>query len=148
MPSENTPSRGFIGEYEHSIDGKNRVILPSAIRDKLSDDDRLVLTVGLDQCLTLYPAPRFEQFVEQTVQGGPTSQARKLRRKLVGKAREVNVDSQGRLVIPEHLKEEAGITNTVTVVGNVDSVELWSPDRWAAYLSDVDLEDAAEELFQ
>lgn len=129
------------------MDDKNRVILPSAIRNKLQDDQQLVITIGFDQCLTLFPRERFEEFVLRADEKGPSAEARKLRRKLVGKAREVNLDSQGRLVIPEHLKDEAGIEHSVTVVGNVDTVELWSPERWDQYLDDVDLEDAAQTLF-
>lgn len=138
----------FIGEYEHSVDGKNRVVLPSAIREKLDLNDRLVLTIGFDGCLTLYPSyEQFQSFVEQMAEKGPTADARKLRRKLVGQAREVGIDKQGRLVLPAELKDEAGITNSVTVVGNFDSVDFWDPERWESYLEDVNLEDAAEALF-
>lgn len=149
MDSDNAPVTGFIGEYEHSVDGKNRVVLPSAIRDKLDTDSRLVLTIGFDGCLTLYPSyEQFQSFVDQTAEQGPTENARKLRRKLVGQAREVSVDSQGRLVLPGELKDEAGITNSVTVVGNFDSVDLWDPETWRSYLDGVDLEDAAESVFE
>lgn len=149
MSSSSNASYGFIGEYEHSVDGKNRVVLPSAIRDKLDDDNRLVLTVGFDGCLTLYPSKeQFQSFVEQTTDAGPTKNARKVQRKLVGQAREVSVDSQGRLVLPSDLKDEAGINDSVTVVGNFDSVDLWDPDQWRSYLDGVNLEDAAESVFE
>jgi MraZ protein len=149
MDSDEAPVTGFIGEYEHSVDGKNRVVLPSAIRDKLDTDSRLVLTIGFDGCLTLYPSyEQFESFVDRTAEKGPTENARKLRRKLVGQAREVSVDSQGRLVLPGELKDEAGISDSVTVVGNFDSVDLWDPERWRSYLQDVDLEDAAQSVFE
>lgn len=149
MSSDELLEYGFIGEYEHSVDGKNRVVLPSAIRDKLDTENRLVLTIGFDGCLTLYPSyEQFQSFVERTAEQGPTANARKLRRKLVGQAREVSVDSQGRLVLPGELKNEAGISNSVTVVGNFDSVDIWDPERWRSYLDDVDLEDAAESVFE
>lgn len=149
MDSDAPGTDGFIGQYEHSVDGKNRVVLPSAIRDKLDDDNRLVLTIGFDGCLTLYPSyEQFQSFVDQTADQGPTENARKLRRKLIGQAREVSVDSQGRLVLPGELKDEAGIDNSVTVVGNFDSVDFWDPETWRSYLDDVNLEDAAESVFE
>lgn len=146
MAEESDP-RGFFGEYEHSIDGKNRVTLPSAIRNKLKDDERLILSSGFDNCLILYPYDGWVNFLEEAGAAGPRSEARQLRRAFSSRASEVSPDSQGRLVIPGKLKQWAGIDEQVTVVGNFDNVELWSPERWEEYQEDIDMEAAAQEIF-
>ncbi len=139
--------RGFFGEFEHSIDSKNRLTLPSAIRKKIDEDERLILSSGFDKCLTLYPYDGWVKFLEEAGAAGPRSEARQLRRAFSSRASEVSPDSQGRLVIPSKLKEWAGINDQVTVVGNFDNVELWSPERWEDYNEEIDLEAAAQEVF-
>ncbi|MFB6356646.1 MAG: division/cell wall cluster transcriptional repressor MraZ [bacterium] len=148
MEPSDDETLGFIGKYEHQVDDKNRVILPSAIRDRIDPDQRLVISPGFDGCLALYPYEVFEEFVREAVEDGPSDNARQLRRKLVGEAREVSVDNQGRLVLPEQLKEKADINEQVTVVGNLSYVELWAPERHEEYLESADMEDSAEVLFE
>ncbi|MGM0380391.1 MAG: division/cell wall cluster transcriptional repressor MraZ [bacterium] len=145
--AEEFEPRGFFGEYEHSIDSKNRVTLPSAIRNKLREDERLILSSGFDNCLTLYPYKGWVKFLEEAGAAGPRAEARQLRRAFSSRASEVSCDSQGRLVIPRKLKKWAGINDQVTVVGNFDNVELWAPESWEEYQEDIDMEAAAQEIF-
>lgn len=137
----------FLGEHSHQIDGKNRLTLPSTMREKLPDEG-LILSAGFDQCLTLFPESEFGRFMEEAVQKGPTAEARQLRRQFSALASEVDLDSQGRFVLPQNLKEWADIDGTVQVVGNFDRIELWSPEQWDDYCQDTDLEQAAQQLFQ
>ncbi len=143
----NNESAGFFGEYEHSIDSKNRVTLPSAIRERIDDGERLILSAGFDNCLTLFPYDSWVEFLDAVGSSGPSTEARKLRRAFSSRASEVSPDSQGRLVIPKRLKKSADIEKRVTVVGNFETVELWSPARWDEYQESIDLEAAAEKVF-
>jgi MraZ protein len=140
----------FIGEYEHNVDGKNRMILPSAIRDSLDEDDELIVTPVVEPCLALFPYDRWEDFLMSEELQGLTEESRKFRRALASKASETSVDSQGRILVPSKLKDIAGIDDTVTVVGNIDRVELWAPDEWDAYQDSYDsdeLQQIEEKVF-
>lgn len=138
---------GLYGEYRHSIDNKNRVTLPASFREKLAGEEDLILSAGFDNCLSIYPEEVWVELLENAGQDGPSSRTRQLRRFFSARASEISPDSQGRIVIPGQLKEWAGIQDEVTVVGNYDTVELWAPEKWENYQSEVDLEAAAEEVF-
>ncbi|MFB6346250.1 MAG: division/cell wall cluster transcriptional repressor MraZ [bacterium] len=140
----------FIGEYEHNVDSKNRVILPSAIRNELEDDARLILAPAIEPCLVLFPYERWEKFLMSEELQGNTVDSRKFRRALASKANETRVDSQGRILIPDDLKDIAEINDTVTVVGNVDRVELWTPEQLDEYqrsIPDEELKEIEEKMF-
>jgi MraZ protein len=141
----------FIGEYEHNVDGKNRLILPSSIREDLSEGEKLVVTPDPgDPCLALFPYPRWKEFLQSEELEGFKPDSRKYRRALASKASETTPDSQGRILVPEKLKEIAGIDDTVTVVGNIDRVELWAPDQWGDYQESYDsdeLQQIEEKVF-
>lgn len=140
----------FIGEYEHNVDSKNRVILPSSIRNELEEDARLILAPAVEPCLVLFPYERWEDFLMSEELQGLTVDSRKFRRALASKANETKVDSQGRILIPDNLKDLADIEDTVTVVGNVDRVELWSPDELEEFqrsIPDEELKEIEEKMF-
>lgn len=139
---------GFIGEFEHSIDGKNRVILPSPIRSLLDDNQRLILMPGYETCLYLLTYERWRKKLTSEEFQDDAPDSRRLRRVFAAMASEANIDGQGRLVIPEKLKERAGIENSVTVVGNFDRVELWDPEEWATHQGNIDMEELAQNVFE
>ena len=138
---------GLYGEYKHSVDSKNRVTLPTAIRNEFSADEDLIITAGFDKALSIYPNAVWIEMLENAGSGGPGTETRKLRRFFAARASRLSLDSQGRIVVPDRLLEWAGIEKHVTVVGNYNTVELWQPENWEAYQEDVDLEEAAEKLF-
>lgn len=138
----------FLGEHTHQVDGKNRLTLPSSMREKIPDDLGLILSTGLDRCLTLFPEHRFDEYISEYLQKGPSSEARQLRRQFSAQASEVELDSQGRFVLPGRLKEWAEIEDSVEVIGNFDRVELWSPERWRQYREAGNLEEAAQSLYE
>lgn len=119
---------GFLGRYEHALDEKGRVSLPSAFRRE-ADADRFVLLQWEKPYLTLFPAD-----VWQTVQARLLEFRRSQRsawhhvREIVSKAVEVAPDKQGRILVPAWLKEAAGLESAVLLNGNLDRVELWNPD--------------------
>lgn len=122
----------FLGEYEHSLDEKGRLTIPSRFREELTG--RLVVTRGLDHCLFLYPYSEW-QVLGQKLRDLPMTQrdARAFVRLLFSGATEQSLDRQGRLLLPANLREYAGIERDVVILGLSNRVELWSKDRWAAY---------------
>jgi MraZ protein len=120
---------GFFGRYEHSLDVKGRVILP--VRFRPTFGPQAYLSQYQDRCLALWPTDEFEkQMAEMTLlqeQGDPE---RNLARIWAAGLAEVDIDRQGRLAIPSHLREFARLDSAVLVVGVLNRVELWSPAEW------------------
>lgn len=137
----------FCGEYQHSIDEKGRLILPSKLRDALADG--LVVAKGLEGCLFIFSKSEWLR-LEDKVRTLPLTKrdARKFSRFLFGGATEEILDKQGRVLIPEHLREYASFKKDVVVVGVSSRLEVWAKEKWDAYSSEAaeSYEDIAEEL--
>ena len=120
----------FVGKYYNSIDSKSRIIVPAKFRDDL--EGRCIIAKSLDKCLTIYPRKQCEKFVEEKLDILPTGnpQARKLKRHFYSSAAECDVDKQGRLTIPQELKEYAGIEKDLITVGSDKTIEIWSRQNW------------------
>ena len=120
----------FVGKYNNSIDSKSRVIVPAKFRDEL--EGRCIIAKSLDRCLTIYPLAQWEKFVEEKLEILPAGnpQARKLKRHFYSSAAECYVDKQGRLTIPQELKEYAGIEKELITVGSDKTIEVWSREHW------------------
>ncbi|HBI63123.1 MAG TPA: division/cell wall cluster transcriptional repressor MraZ [Lachnospiraceae bacterium] len=117
----------FMGQYEHSIDTKGRVIIPAKYREELGEN--FVVTRGLDGCLFLYPQTEWQNFVEK-LQGLPSNQnTRKMQRQFLSKAMEVVLDKQGRILVPSLLREIAALDKEVVFVGMMNRVEVWDKER-------------------
>jgi len=122
----------FIGEYEHTLDEKKRVSLPKQFRAALGR--KVVMTRGLDNCLFVYPKGNWEKVAEK-LQALTFAQAdtRGFNRFILSGAAEVDVDSAGRVLIPEHQKEFAALKKTVVFAGVSDRVEIWDAQSWKNY---------------
>jgi MraZ protein len=134
----------FHGTFEHSLDAKHRLTVPSKLRASFSEGAFLV--EGADRCLSLYPATTYSALVDAALAGlNPLSaQARELNRFFRSNAHAVELDSAGRVMLsPRHL-EHAGIGRDVVVTGAGDCLELWDRSTWEAY--DQDLTARAPEL--
>lgn len=120
----------FFGRYEHSLDDKGRVILPAKFRGAFEHGG--YLTQFQDGCLSLWAPAEFDVQMEsmQTLASGSKSD-RNLARLWASTSHEVEVDKQGRMAIPSHLREFAGLDGDVLVHGAIDRVELWNPASWA-----------------
>ena len=131
----------FMGEYRHSIDAKNRMIITAKFRDELGNT--FVVTKGLDGCLTVYTSSQWTKIIEQ-LEKLPTTkkEARQYVRYLTSKASECELDGQGRIQLPQVLVAAADIKKKCVVVGAADHVEIWSEERWNAY------EEEAAESFE
>ncbi len=122
----------FIGEYQHSIDPKKRVALPSKFRGELGS--RVVVTRGMDKCLFVYPMKTWEKLAEK-LGSLPVGEAgtRSFIRLMLAGAVDVDIDKQGRVLIPDYLKEYAGLKKEVTVAGLFDRLEIWDKNKWNLY---------------
>lgn len=122
----------FIGEYQHNLDEKGRLAVPTKFRADLSKG--AVVTRGLDRCLFLYPTEQWNELAAKLVKL-PISQAksRAFARLMLAGAMDVTVDRQGRLVLPEYLREYAGMDKKVVVAGLYDRLEIWDEASWKKY---------------
>lgn len=122
----------FIGEYTHSIDVKKRLALPSKFRKDLGKT--VVVTRGLDHCLFVYPMHEWSTLAQKlgTMPIGEASTRSFVRLMLAG-AVDVITDAQGRMLIPDYLKEYAGLTKDVVVAGLFNRLEIWDDKKWEKY---------------
>jgi MraZ protein len=122
----------LIGEYKHTLDEKNRISIPSKFRAVLGK--KIVITKGLDNCLSLYSLKDWNKIPEQLGQLSFTqSDARNFNRFLLASAHEVSIDSVGRVLIPDTLCSFAKIKSKVVFAGMYNRVEIWDEDTWATF---------------
>lgn len=141
------PLHMFIGEYRHTLDAKNRISLPAKFRKELGAS--VVVTRGLDHCLFIYPKAAWKKQAETFAKQSTGSAAgRGLARLMLAGASETDVDSSGRILIPDYLKSFAGLTEKSVVAGVSDRVEVWDESVWNTYTSSIerDAEAFAEKL--
>ena len=123
----------FRGATKVTLDAKGRLVIPSRYRDELMKgaQGKLIFTVDKDQCLLLYPLPEWEP-VERKLMGLPSmhARARKLQRLMVGHATDVELDGQGRVLVPPELREYAALEQRAMLVGQGSYFELWDETRW------------------
>ena len=127
----------LIGEYTHSIDEKKRVSLPTKFRKEIGA--KVVVTHGLDNCLFLFPLKAWEKISAKLAETSiGTADSRGFNRFILAGASEVEVDSAGRILIPEYLKKFASLETTVVVAGVHDRVEIWNDKAWNEYKSRIE----------
>ncbi len=136
---------GLQGSYSHKLDSKGRMVLPSRFREELGQF--VVATIGIERCVTLYPAKQWEELLErlETLPSG-NNKARDLRRIILASAHELEVDSTGRILVPQALRQYANINQEVSVNGNGDRLEIWDMAMWNSYRDAIwsDLRETAE----
>ncbi len=120
----------FLGQHEHTIDEKGRLIIPARYREPL--EAGAYITRGFDQNLIVFTASHFEQIYQRVNQMSMTDpSARALRRLMFANADRVQFDKTGRILIPQFLRDAAGLNSSVVVVGVGDLFEIWSAEQWA-----------------
>jgi MraZ protein len=136
----------FIGEYQHAIDNKNRMIIPSKFREELGNN--FVLTKGLDGCLYAYTIDEWKIMEEKLKRLPLTSKdARAFVRFFFSGANEVEIDKQGRTLVPQNLLEYAAIEKEIVSIGVSTRIEIWSKTKWDDYNnSDINLDEIAEKM--
>lgn len=137
----------LIGEYRHTLDTKSRVIIPAKFREDLQD--HFIITKGLDNCLFIYPQSEWVRIENKLKELPMTNRnARSFIRTFYSGAIDESLDKQGRVVIPQSLRDHAGIDKDVVIIGVSTRVEIWSVENWENYNEDNDLsyEDIAETM--
>ena len=130
----------LLGEYKYNVDAKGRLFIPSKFRTELGCS--FVLTKGLGKCLAAYPLSEWALF-EQKIKALPTRKSRELQLFFVAPSQDMELDGQGRILVPSKLREYAGLSKNLVTVGMIDHVEIWSEDEWNAqnltpdYIADV-----------
>jgi len=137
----------LIGEYRHSLDPKGRIIIPAKFRDELGDE--FVMTKGLDNCLFVYPKDEWIK-IENKLKDLPMTNkaARSFVRTFFSGAIDQSLDKQGRVLIPQNLREHSKILKDAIVIGVSTRVEIWSAENWDNYNDDEGLsyEEMAEKM--
>lgn len=143
----------WYGEYTHTLDSKDRFILPARFRDKLKTlkEKKLYITRGLDGCLFILDESSWNK-LEDKLKSLPFTkqQSRFFNRLYFSGASEVDVDSQGRITLTEHLKEFAKIKREIVIIGVVDRIEVWDKECWGEFYqgNKKNFEEMAEDLFE
>ena len=135
----------FMGQYNHTIDTKGRLIVPSKFRERLGDE--FVVSKGMDGCLFVYANEDWTAF-EQKLTSLPliNKEARKFARFFLAGASQVEVDKQGRILIASNLREFAGLDKDVVLVGVGSRIEIWSKENWENMDADQDMENVAASM--
>lgn len=137
----------LIGEYKHSLDPKKRLSVPAKLRKEIGD--KAVLTRGLENCLFLFPMKEWEQVAEKISQL-PMGQkdSRGFARLMLSAASEVELDQLGRILVPDRLRDYAGLHKTVVIAGVGKRLEIWDESKWEIYKNDIEKnsEQIAEKL--
>jgi MraZ protein len=124
----------FLGTHTPRLDEKNRVILPARYREDLSTG--LVMSKGQDRCVVVWTKPGFDAYAAELASAKQTTEAvRRYTRVLFASAYDDTPDKQGRITIPQALREYAGLTRECVVVGQNTTIEIWDPQAWEAYLA-------------
>ncbi|MDM5332630.1 division/cell wall cluster transcriptional repressor MraZ [Ureibacillus composti] len=127
----------FMGEYQHSVDTKGRLIVPSKFREQLGNT--FVITRGLDNCLFGYPMDEWRKLEEKLKELPMTKKdARAFARFFFSGATEVEIDKQGRINIPSTLSTYAKLEKECVIVGVSSKIEIWAKDAWEAYFNDAE----------
>ena len=118
----------MTGEYQHNLDSKGRLFIPAKLREDLGDV--FYVTISMDKCLSAYSGESWQAFSDK-VNAMPYVRQRKMR-PLFAYATRCELDSQGRILLPQNLRDFAGLTKNVTVVGSNTHAEFWDSDSWKA----------------
>lgn len=125
----------LIGEHIHTFDDKSRISLPAKFRKEMGKT--VVIAPGVDNCLFVFTAKGWKEFYERLIRPDSSSvlqsDNRNFNRLIIGRAMEVDIDSIGRMLVPEHLREHAGLTDKAAIIGVLNRVEIWDEKAWVTY---------------
>lgn len=136
----------LIGEFEHSLDAKGRLIMPAKLRESIGE--RFVVTKGLDGCLFAFSLDEWANF-EEKLKMLPLSNknSREFSRFFLSGATECEIDKQGRFLIPNNLRDAANLEKEVVIIGVGTRIEIWNKNKWKSYSNDnISVEEIAENM--
>ena len=138
----------MTGQYQHSIDAKGRLFIPAKLREELGDTFYVTIS-ATDRCLTVYSEAGWDKLTEQ-FESLPYSKARKVIRLIFANAAKCEPDAQGRILLPQKLRDYADLKKEVVVAGLATRAEIWNAEKWTAQeseeLASGDLRSIAEQL--
>lgn len=118
-----------MGNFEHKLDSKGRTVLPAKFRGELGNS--VVATIGIDNYIALYPVAGWEDFLQKLESlSSFKKKTRDFRRVFIGNAAELEIDAAGRILLPSNLRQYAGVTQEITLVGTGGQIELWDTKKW------------------
>ena len=133
----------LLGEHKHSLDTKGRIAIPAKFRKDIKGG--AIITKGIDKCLFVFDMKEWNKFIEKMVSISiAKSNSRAFARLMLAGATDVKLDSQGRVLIPDYLREYAGLKEKVVVAGLYSRIEIWDVERWDKYKKET--ENASEEI--
>ncbi len=138
----------LLGEYQHTLDEKKRIFLPTRLKEGLGEN--FIITRGLEECLFLFPLPEWDLFIQKIQSLSITREkARTFSRLFFSGAQDGQLDKQGRLVIPSPLLEYSGIKKELILLGVNNRAEIWAKETWQQYFQErmKDFTQTAEDLF-
>lgn len=137
----------FMGEYNHTIDAKGRLIIPAKFREVLGDE--FVVTKGMDGCLFVFDTSEWQVFAEK-LRSLPMidKEVRQFTRFFLAGAASVEVDKQGRILLPSVLRDFAGITKDTVLIGVGSRIEIWSKDRWEGTVTYQDMDEISTHMVE
>ncbi|MEJ7823577.1 MAG: division/cell wall cluster transcriptional repressor MraZ [Chitinophagaceae bacterium] len=129
----------FFGEYEATVDAKGRFLLPGGFKKQLPEgENKFVINRGFEKCLTLYPIKSWEPIVQEfLLKNEFDKNVRDFRRQFFGGATEVELDTAGRLLLPQTLKEYANLTKDIILVAALNSIEIWDAEKYKKLFEDI-----------
>ncbi|SEQ46457.1 MraZ protein [Lachnospiraceae bacterium NE2001] len=138
----------MFGEYFHNVDAKGRLSVPAKFRDILGSV--VVISIDPDGCLRIYSSEKWDEVITRMAETIPTStpKGRKLFRYFTSKASTCELDSQGRIIIPPSLRQHAGITKEVVVVGSGEKAEVWDKKRYEEMFADMEEDSVVSDLIE
>ncbi len=135
----------LLGQFEYNLDAKGRVFIPSKLKDSLGET--FVLAKSMDPCIAIYSKEMWENYVSK-LSALPEMKARGIRRFVFSTAIEASVDSQGRVLITQPLREYARLEKEVTIIGNGDHAEIWNAARYEEYMNSQSVDEMVDTLME
>ncbi len=134
---------GFLGEYEATVDSKNRFLLPGGLKKQFPEgENKFVVSRGFEKCLVLNPMKTWEALVDKLAKLNDFDpKVRHFKLILLGGATEVEMDSAGRLLLPPSLKEYAGLNKDVVLASDIDKIKIWDAEKYKKFFEDLSPED-------
>jgi MraZ protein len=137
----------FRGQFAYTIDHKGRVNIPAKFRKSLNPDsnETFVITIGYDGCLAIYPLDEWQKFEEKLKKlNDLVDENRRYVRAVSSNASESQLDKQGRVTIPPHLAKYGNLEKDVLIIGNMEKIELWNPEKYTEYMGPITIENFAQ----
>ena len=135
----------FTNTYRHTVDKKGRIFIPSKLREELGEGFTVSIPLDGQKCLSVYPAQEWDA-LQQIINALPMSQKLQVNRLVNGRAIKLDYDAQGRINVPLELRNYAGITENVCVIGNGSTIEIWDEASWNEKYEQLQSEDIAAVL--